>query len=331
MTAKIHATEESKLAATTKKKIALIAGGLGAERDVSLVTGKAFAKALDELGFDYQMIEAGPDLPGVLQNLKPDAALLALHGKYAEDGTVQGICEYLKIPYSGSGVMASALCMNKYYSKQIFRFHDLPTPAFEMYFADGRGGGRAAPNPDSFVPARLKFPLVVKPSREGSTVGISIVKSQGELAAALKLAAKYDKEILLEDFVPGMEITVPVLIDRALTPIEIVPKQGFYDYKNKYTAGNTEYIFPPRLSQGVLERCKALALRAHQALQCRVYSRVDFRVSPDGSPYILELNTLPGCTPTSLFPKAAAHDGIPFPQLIRLLVDKAGLDYEGVR
>jgi D-alanine-D-alanine ligase len=307
-----------------KKKVALIAGGLGAERDVSLVTGKAFAKALDELGLDYEMIDAGPDLPGLLQAMKPSVALLALHGKYAEDGTVQGLCEYLKIPYSGSGVMASALCMNKYYSKQVLRFHDLPTPAFEMFFAQSQ-------SPEAFNPVRLKFPLVVKPSREGSTVGISIVQSQKDLPAALKLAAQFDKEILLEDFVPGMEITVPVLIDQALTPVEIVPKQGFYDYKNKYTAGNTEYILPPRLSSPVLERCKDLALRAHQALQCRVYSRVDFRVSPDGSPYILELNTLPGCTPTSLFPKSAAHDGITFPQLIRTLVEKASLDYEGVR
>lgn len=306
-----------------KGKIALIAGGMGAERDVSQVTGKAFAKALEELKSDYEWVEAGPDLPGKLQSLRPAVALLALHGKYAEDGTVQGICEYLKIPYTGSGVMASAVCMNKYYSKQILRFHDLPTPGFEMCFTERQ--------PLESYKTKLKFPVVVKPSREGSTVGISIVQKPEDFQAALKLAAQFDKEILIEDFVPGMEITIPIFNDKALTPIEIVPKQGFYDYKNKYTAGNTEYILPPRMPQDAIKRCQEIALRAHQALQCRVYSRVDFRVSPDGSPYILEINTLPGCTPTSLLPKAAAHDGISFAQLIRTLVEKASLDYEGVR
>lgn len=306
-----------------KGKIALIAGGMGAERDVSQVTGKAFAKALEELKLEYEWLEAGADLPGKLQAMRPAVALLALHGKYAEDGTVQGICEYLKIPYSGSGVMASAVCMNKYYSKQVLRFHDLPTPGFEMCFADRQ--------PIESYNTRLKFPLVVKPSREGSTVGISIVRKPEDFRSALKLAAQYDKEILIEDFVPGMEITVPIFNDQALTPIEIVPKRGFYDYQNKYTAGNTEYILPPRLSSEAIEHCQDIALRAHRALQCRVYSRVDFRVAPDGSPYILEINTLPGCTPTSLLPKAAAHDGISFPQLISTLVEKAGLDYEGVR
>ncbi len=303
--------------------IALIAGGMGAEREVSLVTGKAFAKALEELKLDYKWVEAGADLPSQLEKIQPSVALLALHGKYAEDGTVQGVCEYLKIPYSGSGVMASAVCMNKYYSKQILKFHNLPTPDFEMFFAkrhDMKG-----------FKTKLTFPLVVKPSREGSTVGISIVKKADDLEAALKLAVQYDQEILLEDFIPGMEITIPILEDKALTPIQIEPKQGFYDYKNKYTAGNTEYILPPRLDEKVLKNCKEIALKAHQALQCRVYSRVDFRVTPEGAPYILELNTLPGCTPTSLLPKAAAHDGISFPQLIRTLVEKAALDYEGVR
>lgn len=307
----------------TKKKVALIAGGMGAERDVSLVTGKAFAKALDELGTNYELIDAGSDLPGRLQALKPDVALLALHGKYAEDGTVQGICEYLKIPYSGSGVMASAVCMNKYYSKQILKFHDLPTAPFEMFFGKHQ-------KPHAFR-TKLPLPVVVKPSREGSTVGISIVRTTEELAPALQLALQYDQEILIEEFIPGAELTVAVLVDRALTPIEIVPKQGFYDYKNKYTAGQTEYILPPRLAPAVVSRCQDLAVRAHRSHQCRVYSRVDFRVTPEGSPFILEINTLPGCTPTSLLPKAAAHDGISFVQLIKTLMDEASLDYAGVR
>lgn len=311
------------MATGTSPKVALIVGGMGAERDVSLVTGKAFAAALSELKFDFVQVDAGPQLPGELQKLKPDVALLAVHGKFAEDGTVQGICEYLKIPYSGSGVMASAICMNKYYSKQILLFHDLPTPKFEMVFAKRQKLETSE--------TKLGFPLVVKPSREGSTVGISIVKSESEWLPALKLAAQYDQEILVEEFIEGSEVTVAVLDDRALTPIEIVPKKGFYDYANKYTAGNTDYILPPRMPSDVVKKCQDIALRVHQALQCRLYSRVDFRVTKDGVPYVLEVNTLPGCTPTSLLPKAAAHDGISFTQLIRTLVEKAGLDYEGVR
>lgn len=305
------------------RKVALIVGGMGAERDVSLVTGKAFAAALEELKITFEVIDAGADLPVRLQQMRPDVALLALHGKFAEDGTVQGICEYLKIPYSGSGVMASSLCMNKYYTKQILRFHDLPTPRFEMVLTANQALESVQP--------KLGWPVVVKPSREGSTVGISIVKSADRLLEGLKLAAQYDKEILIEEFIPGTELTVPVLENRALTPIEIVPKQGFYDYKNKYTAGNTEYILPPRLPAAVIKRCEELALRAHQALQCRTYSRVDFRLNSENEPFILEINTLPGCTPTSLFPKSAAHSGISFAQVIRILVEKAALDYEGVR
>lgn len=305
------------------KKIALIAGGMGAEREVSLVTGQAFAKALDELGASYTWIDAGADLPAQLQNLKPDVALLALHGKYAEDGTVQGLCEYLKIPYSGSGVMSSALCMNKYFTKQILMFHQIPTARFKMFFV-GQDQAEGF-NPD------LGWPVVVKPSREGSTVGISIVKNPGDLLAAINLAAQYDREILIEEFIEGTEITVPVFDGRALTPIEISPKQGFYDYQNKYTAGSTEYILPPRLDSNLIVKAQKFALQAHEALQCRTYSRVDFRISKKGVPYVLEINTLPGCTSTSLLPKAAAHDGILFTSVIKKLVLSASLDYAGVR
>jgi D-alanine-D-alanine ligase len=308
---------------SNEKKVALIAGGMGAEREVSLRTGRGFAKALETLGLPFEWVEAEADLPVRLQALKPDVALLALHGKYGEDGTVQGLCEYLKIPYSGSGVMASALCMNKYYTKQILMFHQLPTPRFEMYFTQQH-------NPQTFK-SQIALPVVVKPSREGSTVGISIVKEISQMTAALELAAQYDREILIEEFIPGVELTVSIVDDKALTPLEIVPKVGFFDYDNKYTAGNTEYIIPPRLAPDVIRHCQDLALKAHKALQCRVFSRVDFRLSPEGKLFILEINTLPGCTPTSLLPKAAAYAGIEFPQLIRLFIERAGLDYEGVR
>lgn len=306
------------------KKVALLVGGMGAEREVSLNTGKAFQKALDELKANYVVIDAGADLPEQLQKIKPDVALLALHGKYAEDGTVQGLCEYMKIPYSGAGVMASALCMNKYFTKQILMFNKIPTAEFE--FVNAR-----TTDINAYQLKKLKAPVVVKPSREGSSVGISIVKDEKDLKEALKTAAQYDKDILIEEFIAGHECTVPILDDKALTPIEIVPKEAFYDYKRKYTAGNTDYFMPPRLDPKVVEQLKIFALQAHKACQVKTYSRVDFRVSTDGKPFCMEINTLPGCTQTSLLPKAAAHEGISFAQVIKTLIDKASLDYEGVR
>lgn len=306
------------------KKVALLVGGMGAEREVSLNTGKSFQKALDELQINYVVIDAGPDLPEQLSKTKPDVALLALHGKYAEDGTVQGLCEYMKIPYSGAGVMASALCMNKYFTKQILNFNKVPTAEFE--FVNAR-----TTDINTYQLKKLKAPVVVKPSREGSSVGISIVKEAKQLTEALQLAAQYDKDILIEEFIAGHEITVPILDDKALTPIEIVPKEAFYDYKRKYTAGHTDYFMPPRLDPKVVEQLKIYGLQAHKACQVKVYSRVDFRVTTDGKAYCMEINTLPGCTQTSLLPKAAAHEGISFAQVIKILIDKASLDYEGVR
>lgn len=310
------------LQADKSKKVALLQGGLSSERDVSLVTGKAFAGALDELGYDYIVMDAQADLPQQLMKVKPDVALLALHGKYAEDGVVQGICEYLKIPYSGTGVLGSALCMDKILSKQILGFNKIPTAEFE--YVDTR-----KINLHEYK-TRVPAPFVVKPSRDGSSMGISICPSAEKLSSALELASKFDYEVLIESYLEGPEITVPILDDRALTPIEIHPLQGFYDYSNKYTAGKTEYILPPRVSAEQTRELQSLALKAHRLLRARVYSRVDFRLH-QGKPYVLEVNTLPGCTPTSLLPKSAKHDGISFAQVIQILVEKAGLDYEGVR
>lgn len=305
-----------------KKRIALLVGGLSSERDVSLVTGKAFEGALKELGYPYSVIDAQSDLPQRLMSERPDVALLALHGKYAEDGAVQGICEYLKIPYSGSGILGSALCMDKILSKQILMQHQVPTADFEMLQFDDATLKNFKPH--------LAPPFVVKPSRDGSSMGITICQSREELAGALQKAAQYDRQILVESYLEGPELTVSILNDRALTPIEIRPKQGFYDYKNKYTAGQTEYILPPQVNAALIKEVQELALKAHQVLQARTYSRVDFRLHR-GRPYVLEVNTLPGCTPTSLLPKAAQHDGISFVQVIDILIEKASLDYAGVR
>lgn len=304
------------------KKVALIQGGLGAEREVSRVTGKAFGEALKSLGHAFEVVEAGDDLPQKLAAMKPDVALLALHGKYAEDGTVQGVCEYLKIPYSGSGVLSSALCFDKIAAYHMLESNGVPVPKHQVIDT----------NKVTLTDVKLEvpYPVVVKPAREGSSVGISIVKAGEELAAALELAAKSDSKILVDKFIEGMELTVSVVDGKAHTPVEIVPKQGYYDYENKYTAGKTEYFLPPRLPEEVIDQCKDVAVRALELCQVRHFARVDFRVDPQNRPFVMEVNTLPGCTPTSLFPKSMKYDGISFEKVIEMFVETAGLDYEGV-
>lgn len=308
-----------------KKRVVLLKGGLGAERDVSLVTAIGFEKALNELGYPYEVIDCREDLLEKLtkakNNFKAEVALIALHGKYAEDGIVQSICEYIKLPYSGSGVMASALCMDKIFSKQVLINHDVPTPDYQTLEAKDCKKFKL----------EIELPVVVKPSREGSSVGISIVKELKDLASALELASQYDNYLLVEKFIAGMELTVPILDGKILTPIEIVPKVDFYDYKNKYTAGRTDYYLPARLDEKSLNKAKDYALKAFQVCRLRCYGRIDFRVDTRGNPYIMEINTLPGCTPTSLLPKSAHDCGISFNQLIEILIERADLDYMGVK
>ncbi len=305
------------------KKVAVLVGGMGAEREVSINTGNSFVKALKELPYEYFIVDAKEDLPRQLMDLKPDVALLALHGKYAEDGTVQGICEYLKIPYSGSGVMGSALALHKIMCKHLFVQHKLPTAEYEYF--DLRL------TPANQIKIRVSLPFVVKPSREGSSVGISICKEKSEVIPALKMAAEYDYMILVEKFIPGMELTVPIFRNRALTPIEIVPKTSFYDYQRKYTKGATDYYLPPRLDAKVIEECIKIAERAFQVLELRTYARVDFRVRDNVEPMIMEVNALPGCTETSLVPKSANHDGISFKEFIQELVESSTLDYANLK
>lgn len=305
-----------------KKKIAVLQGGMSAEREVSLNTAKAFVKALDELGHEYVVIDAKEDLPVQLAKYKPDVVLNALHGKYAEDGTVQGICEYMKIPYSGSGVLASALTMDKIKTKQVLLQDGFPTAEFQVL--DFRI--------KNYSPSDIKLalPFVVKPSREGSSVGVSICKSADEVQKALDYAKKHDYRVLVEKFIKGSEITVPILGGKALTPIEIVPNEHFYDYEHKYTKGKTQYLLPPNKSPEVIKKVQELTEKIFVALDLRSYARIDFLVDEKNQPYLLEVNPLPGCTETSLVPKSAAHDGIPFKDFIQRLIDTAALDYEGL-
>ncbi len=312
------------MATSKKKKVVLLQGGMSAEREVSLSTGRGFAQALVELGYPFEVIDCKEDLLiriAEAQKNGAQVALLALHGKYAEDGIAQSICEYIKLPYSGSGVMASALCMDKIFTKEVLSNHKIPIAKQQL----------AHKNDLAHFRLELPLPVVVKPSREGSSVGVTIVRDKSQLRGALDEAAKHDQYILVEEFISGVEVTVPILDEKALTPIEIVPKVDFYDYKNKYTAGRTDYILPARLPDGVLQLAREYALQAFHVCRLRCYGRVDFRVTNDGQPYVLEINTLPGCTPTSLLPKSAAHSGISFNQLVEILVERATLDYAGVK
>lgn len=308
------------ISAMVQKKVAVIYGGISSEREVSINTGKAIVGAVERLGFDAVPIEVTADLSDLvskLTNPKVSAVVNGLHGRYAEDGSIQGILEYLKIPYTGSGVLASALAMNKIYSKEFFKRAEIPIAQHVVVRKN---------EVFNFKSSGLSVPVVVKPNIEGSSVGVTIVKKEEDVGSALSEAFKYDEDALIEKFIPGIEISVPVYFNEALEGIEIAPKSGFYDYNSKYTAGATEYFIPARTTEKVRTKVKELSLKAFKALGCRQYARVDFRVDGE-NPYILEVNTLPGCTETSLVPKALLYKGISFDEFIRSLIETARCDY----
>jgi D-alanine-D-alanine ligase len=301
----------------TSKKIGVLYGGLSAERSVSLKSGTAVHQALVAQGYHAVAIDVGHDLTDALKSEQIDAAFIALHGRYGEDGCVQGLLELLQIPYTGSGVLASALAMHKLYSKQTFAANGILTAPFRCY----RRG-------EAVRLAELPFglPLVVKPVQEGSSVGVSIVKEADQLAAALELAFRHDEEILVEQFIKGQEVQVGILDNRPIGAIEIVPKNEFYDFEAKYTDGMAEHIFPARLDAALYEKVQQVGLAAHQSLGCRGYSRVDLLVTQDGDCYVLEVNTLPGMTSLSLFPEIAAKGaGLPFEKLVATIIASASL------
>ena len=301
------------------RRIGVLLGGLSSEREVSLRTGEAVLAALTLRGHDVVPIYADSDLDVALRQERLDAAFIALHGRHGEDGCVQGLLELLGIPYTGSGVLASALAMHKAKAKELFRLHNLPTPAYYTLTAE------TATDLDG-AHGDFGFPCVVKPSREGSSVGVSICQTPDELAAAVERALIFDDELLVERFIGGQEISVAILGDRALGAVEIAPRDGFYDYSNKYTRGATDYFIPPRLSPERYRGVLVQALRAHTALDCRGVTRVDMIVSESGNEFILEVNTVPGLTPTSLVPKIADAAGISFGELCEVMLAGATLD-----
>jgi len=296
------------------KRIGILMGGISPEREISLKTGEAILKALKEKGYQVVKIEVDQKVPFRLIEEKIEIAFIALHGPWGEDGTIQGMLEIMGIPYTGSGVLASALAMNKVMAKRIFLYHNLPTPEFQVLNKK-----------DPEIKLTIIPPLVVKPVCGGSTIGTSVVRSYEEIKTALQKASLYSDELLIEKYVEGTDLTVGILEGKPLPLIQIIPKSGFYDYSSKYTPGETEYRIPAPLPQEVTRRAQKLAVSAFQALQCSGVARVDLRLTPQEELTILEVNTIPGFTETSLLPMAAAKVGIDFPNLTELILCSAKL------
>ncbi|MDP8225683.1 MAG: D-alanine--D-alanine ligase [Candidatus Lernaella stagnicola] len=308
------------------KKIGVLMGGASAERDISLQTGAAVATALRAKGYEVVELDLNETTAHELISEKVQIVYNALHGKWGEDGCVQGMLEIMRVPYTGSGVMSSAVGMDKVVSKTLFQMAGLPVPAYEFVSRKARLLGNVSP-PD------FGFPIVVKPATEGSSVGIAIVGDAMEFDAALEEAFEYDDRVLLEQYVAGREMSVAVLADRALGIVEIRPKpvEGkrftFYDYEHKYTKGMTEYITHPEgLTDEVHGRMRELAVLATQTLQGEGVVRVDFILDHEQQPWLLEVNTLPGLTELSLVPMIA-HDwaGMEFGDLVQLVLSTARL------
>jgi D-alanine-D-alanine ligase len=321
-------------------RITVLTGGTSSERDVALASAVQVVKALRSRGHAVAVVDTargyipesdephllsasvGREPPAIAELValerglllsglaslpvirNADVVFLGLHGGRGEDGTVQAVLDVMGVPYTGSGSLASGLAMDKDISKRLFRAADVPTADWLMTPATAEEAGR-----------RLGWPLVVKPSKQGSTVGLTVVKDPLDYDAAVELAGRYDDEIMVEAYVPGRELTVGILGNQALAVGEIIPRHEVFDYECKYTPGMSEEIFPADLPSAVSAECGRLALRTHQALKLGGYSRVDFRLTPGGELVCLEVNTLPGMTSTSLLPQSAAAAGIPFPEL----------------
>jgi D-alanine-D-alanine ligase len=307
-----------------KEKIAVLMGGHSLERDVSLKSGNRVMTALTEKSYEVIPIDVDENLVRNLKKEKPTLAFLALHGKYGEDGTVQELMEIMGIPYTGSGVFTSILGMNKELSKEIFIKEDIPTPKF---YALSTGAfkemGASAALGD--LVKKIGLPIVVKPARQGSSLGIKIVKKSGELPHALLGALSYDDTVLLEEYIKGTEISISLIGNskpKVLPIVEISPKKSFFDFESMYTPGLTEYFVPARISEELTKRVQEIALKIYKTFNCRGACRVDMIIK-NNIPYVLELNTIPGMTETSLLPMTAEAAGINFPDLAERLVKLA--------
>ena len=340
-------------------RIAVLMGGTSAEREISIRTGAGVSRALLSLGHDVVLLDTGtgklleekelhaalkqPGGSAIAPTTLPQAAaniglepfvrgmprdielvFVALHGGDGENGTLQALLDLAQIPYTGSGVLASALAMDKAMSKRIFVQEGIPTPEWVERWAPEDPSQPWIPELDDEEIERLGgFPVIVKPNDQGSTVGITVVSERAKLKSALLTARRYGRLALVERYIPGREVTVSVLDNLALPVVEIIPEGGFYDYEHKYTAGASRYEVPAKIPHETSERLLSLGLRACRALRCRGVARVDFRLHEDGTPYCLEVNTVPGMTEMSLVPKAAAAVGMSYGDLVRTIVESS--------
>jgi len=305
-------------------KIGVLLGGRSAEREVSLRTGEAIYNALLALGYNAVKIDVDQNIAENLKNKQINLAYIALHGKYGEDGTIQGLLEMLDIPYTGSDVLASAIAINKIATKKILFYEGLPTPKFFTISRSEYSANQSSSIIDKVM--AMGLPVVIKAPTQGSTIGISFVHHQGEISNAIEQSFQYDHTILVEKMVVGVEVTASVIGNEnpeVLPLIEIYSATGVYDYTAKYTVGLSNHIIPPRLPDSVQHIIKDLAYKTYLAIGCRGLSRVDFMVDQTGQPYILEVNTIPGMTETSLYPDAAKAAGISFTTLVSKIVKLA--------
>ena len=299
-----------------KKHVAVLMGGWSAERDISLVSGAACVKALSDAGFEVTPIDVQRDMGALITSLhpKPDAVFNVLHGRYGEDGCVQGILNILGIPYTHSGILASALAMDKPMAKNLFKGAGIPVPPHEIRSKNDILTGNA-----------IAKPYVIKPVNEGSSVGVYIIRDADNEAPFGESDWPFGKKVMVERYVPGRELTVAVMEDRALAVTEIITARGFYDYDAKYADGGSSHVIPADISKTISVQVMEYAILAHKVLGCRGVSRADFRY--DGEElYMLEVNTQPGMTPTSLLPEQAAYAGISFQDLVVWMIENAECD-----
>ncbi len=297
------------------KKTAVLMGGFGGEREISLKSGKAVLQVLKNRGYNAVDIDVGDDLIEKLEKEKVEAAFVALHGPVGEDGTIQAVLEFLRIPYTGSGVTASSAAMDKVISKRVFDAVGIPTAEWELI------------ERKESIPENVKKPLVIKPANAGSSLAVTIIGEDGtedEVKGAVSRAYEVCDRVIAETYIDGKEITVGVLDGEPLGCVEIRPKEGFYDYEHKYTPGYSEYLAPAPLDENAASLVRSLGEKVYKSLGCRGAARVDFRLPPNCGPIVLELNTVPGLTEISLLPKSAAVMGIEFEELIeRMLLNVA--------
>jgi len=310
------------------RRVGVLMGGPSSEREISIKSGKAVCKALEARHIDYVSVElmAGPNVNGykesvadLIHRMKIDVAFVALHGEFGEDGVVQELLEKMNIPHTGSLSRPSRVAMNKISAKEVFRLNFIPIARHEILTKDSFDKG---------IDIKRYFKnlgpsLVVKPSNGGSSIGLNIVGNEPDLKDAIRDAFKYDDKLIIEEYISGREITVGVIEDRALPIVEIVPKRKFFDFTAKYEKGLTEYIVPAEIEESVYKKCQDIGLRAHKALSARSFSRVDIILNEKAGPVVLEVNTIPGLTETSLLPKAAKAVGICFEDLCIKILESA--------